>query len=117
AHMLSSITGDREGKAKRWLHCYNKWMIQQVAHSDRIRPVPPVFGETVEELMANTRPLLAAGIRAIWIPSGSLPGGKSPAHPDLDPFWEMLVEHNCVLTLHLGAEGRFLEPHKEWKNA
>ncbi len=117
AHMLSSITGDREGKAKQWLHCYNKWMIRQVAHSDRIRPVPPVFGETVEELMANTRPLLDAGIRAIWIPSGSLPGGKSPAHPDLDPFWSLLVEHDCVLTLHLGAEGRFLEPHKEWKNA
>jgi predicted TIM-barrel fold metal-dependent hydrolase len=116
--MLSRIKDDREGKSKLWLDCYNKWMVKQVkASAGRVRPVTPVLGDTVEELINNTRPLLEAGIRAIWLASGTLPGGKSPAHADLDPFWALLVEHRCVVTLHIGAEGHFLEHLKEWKNA
>jgi len=42
--------------------------------------------------MEMARELIDNGVRAIWMPSGMLPGGKSPAHPDLDPFWTMMED-------------------------
>jgi hypothetical protein len=115
--ILGGVSGDRAAKAKRWIKAYNDWMVRDATGSDRIRPVPPVIGDTVDELLANTRQLINAGIRAIWIPAGLLPGGKSPAHPDLDPFWDLLVKSKCVATLHLGTEGKFFESLKGWREA
>lgn len=119
AELLGEIKEDRSGKAKRWINIYNQWMIDIARTSDRLRPVAPVVGDTVEELIANARPLIENGIRAIWIPAGALPGGKSPAHPDLDPFWDMLAKARCVLMFHVGSEGKFFESaaHREWSNA
>ena len=115
--LLKNIQGDRPGKAKTMIKAYNKWMMQQVGRSPRIRPVPPVCGDTVEELTEMTRELLEAGIRAIWMPAGLAPGGRSPAHPDLDPYWAMLVEHDCVVTAHVGTENKFFAPHAVWRDA
>jgi predicted TIM-barrel fold metal-dependent hydrolase len=115
--LLKQINVDRAAKAKRWLSAYNSWMLREATGSDRIRPVAPVIGDTVDELMANTRALIKGGIRAVMIPAGALPGGKSPAHPDLDAFWALLAKSNCVATLHLGTEGKFFESLKGWRDA
>ncbi|AMK19598.1 MULTISPECIES: amidohydrolase family protein [Sphingobium] len=116
-NLLSAITGDRAGKAKAWLKCYNAWMVDEAKKSDRIRPVPPLISETIDELMSGAHALVDAGIRAIWLPAGALPGGKSPAHPDLEPFWTLMEERDCVVTLHLGTEGKLLESLKGWRDA
>lgn len=117
--LMEEVKGDRIGKAKRWVEIYNQWMSKIGQRSDRIRPVPPVLGDTVEELVATTKGLVDQGIRAIWLPVGSLPGGKSVAHPDLDPFWKLISDSKCVIMLHIGTEGKFFESdeHKEWSNA
>jgi predicted TIM-barrel fold metal-dependent hydrolase len=115
--MLSQVTGDRSAKASKWLKTYVEWMIPTAKVSDRIRPVPPLLGDTVDELMATARRMIDSGIRAVQLPPGILPGGKSPAHSDLDPFWALLAEARCVVTLHLGTEGKFLEPHRGWRDA
>jgi hypothetical protein len=115
--ILKGITGDRVGKAKRWLGAYNRWLMKEAVGSDRIRPVPPLIGDTVEDLMANARRLIDDGARALMIPPAVLPGGKSPAHPDLDPFWDLLVKSKCVATLHIGTEGKFFESLKGWQDA
>ncbi|MDG2003905.1 MAG: amidohydrolase family protein [Novosphingobium sp.] len=115
--MLSAIKGDRRAKATRWLGIYNDWLLSQAKLSDRIRPVPTLIGDSVEELMAEARRMIDAGIRAVMLPPAIAPGGRSPAHPDLEPFWTLLEEARCVPVLHLGSEGKFFEPLKVWRDA
>ena len=115
--LLRNIQGDRPAKAKAMITEYNKWMMQEAKRSPRILPVPPVCGDTVEELTSMTRELLEAGIKAIWMPAGLAPGGKSPAHPDLDAYWKMLVDYDCVVTAHVGTENKFSAPHAVWRDA
>jgi len=107
---------NRRQTIKSWIHRYNEWGIEAARSSPRIRPVLPLIGDTPEELIANARHLIDNGIRALWLLSGMLPGGRSPAHTDLDPLWAMMAERQCVATLHLAAEGKFFET-REWRNA
>jgi hypothetical protein len=115
--VLNVIQGDRRGKGKHWINVYNRWMVEQFKVSRRISPVTPLIGETMDELMDGGRALIDAGARHIWLPSGMLPGGLSPAHPDLDPFWRMLIDNRCVLILHLAGEAALLEPFRGWRDA
>ncbi len=116
-HFLSSIQGDRAGKAKVMIKAYNRWLATQARRSPRIVPVAPVFGDTLAELTETTEELLDAGIRAIWMPFGIAPGGQSPASRDLDAYWQMLVDNDCVLTLHVGTEETFLAPMGAFRDA
>jgi predicted TIM-barrel fold metal-dependent hydrolase len=115
--MLPTITEDRGGKAAKWLQTYNEWILTQARVSDRVRPTPTLIGETVDALMREARRMLDAGIRAVMLPAALPPGGRSPAHPDLEPFWTMMEEAECTVTLHLGSEGKFFEPMSVWKDA
>jgi predicted TIM-barrel fold metal-dependent hydrolase len=114
---LGSVQTDRAPKAAKWLKRYNDWFLTTTKISDRIRPVPTLMGATVEELMAETHRMLDAGVRAVMLPASIAPGGRSPAHPDLEPFWTLLEEARCVATLHLGSEGKMLEGLKVWRDA
>jgi predicted TIM-barrel fold metal-dependent hydrolase len=114
---LAYVKEDRTPKARRWLDTYVDWMLTTTKISDRVRPVPPLYADTVPELIAKAQTMLKAGVRAVQLPPSFLPGGKSPAHPDLEPFWTLLEEARCVVTLHLGTEGKFLEPYKAWRDA
>jgi hypothetical protein len=106
---LDSIKGDRRAIGKACVKAYNDWGIGVARISDRIRPVLPVMSDTVSELMDTVRHLIDNGIRAIWLPSSVPPGGLSPAHYDLDPFWKMLADNRVVPCLHVGGEGQFFE--------
>ena len=47
------------------------------------------------------------GCGAIWTPS--MPAGeRSPGHPDLDPFWQLLADRKIPFMLHIGAGSRVL---------
>lgn len=115
--LFKDITGDRAGKAKVMIRAYNRWLAQQARRNPRIVPVAPVFGETVAELTEMTRALIDSGIRAVWMPFGIAPGGVSPAHHDLDAYWQMLVDNDCILTLHVGTEERFFAPMAQFRDA
>jgi Amidohydrolase len=56
------------------------------------------------------------GIKGLWIASGDLTGGRSPAHPDLDPLRSLMAESGTSGFLHGGGEGDFLAT-REWRNA
>jgi hypothetical protein len=105
---------DRKEYGYELMHAYNAWGKKVAKISDRIRPVLPVLGETVEDLFNTTRDLINNGIRAIWMPSGVLPGGKSPAHPDLDPFWSMLAKNNVAMLLHGGLDSKIFGTDAWW---
>ncbi|MEV8517654.1 amidohydrolase family protein [Dactylosporangium sp. NPDC051484] len=89
---------------------YNDWAVRMTAlDADRIRPVAYVHpGDDVQELVERVKDLLDRGILAVNLPAGQPLGGRSPAHPDLDPFWAMLAERNIAFVSHVGGEGGFL---------
>lgn len=97
---------------------HNGWVRQVTAlEPDRLRPVgylPPC--STVSELASEAVALIDSGIRAVHIPHSVPPGGRSPAHPDLDPFWQLMVERDVACVTHLGAEFGFVQS-SEWVHA
>lgn len=113
---FSSITGDRRGYAMRMLRLHNDWVIRQQAWSTRLRPVATIVGDTVDELYNEAKRVIDAGVRVLWLPVSMLPGGKSPAHPDLTRFWSLCEDSETVCTLHVGNEAAFFKT-QEWKNA
>jgi predicted TIM-barrel fold metal-dependent hydrolase len=114
--IFGAIRHDRRQYGERTVALYNEWLVGAGRVSDRVRPVALVHADSVERLTAQTKALLDRGIRAIQMPAGKLPGGKSPAHSDLDAYWAMLAEAKCVATLHIGGEGTFFET-REWGKA
>ncbi len=67
-----------------------------------------LLGVAIADLDDPTRSLaevdaaLALGLREVWIPARA-PGGRSPGHPDNDPFWTRLAEHGVPFVLHVGS--------------
>jgi len=47
------------------------------------------------------------GCGAVWVPSTPA-GDRSPGHPDLDPFWNLLADTNTPFMLHIGTGSRVL---------
>jgi len=111
-----SITGDRREYALKLLKAYNNWAVRNVNISDRLRIVATLVAPSPDELVAEAKQLIKAGVRAFWLPSAMPPGGKSPAHNDLDSFWSLLEDSDSVATLHLGDESAFLRT-LEWRKA
>jgi hypothetical protein len=114
--MLKSIQGDRKRYALELIAAYNDFCIRVARHSDRIRPVGIAMAPTIDTLFAETKRLIDHGVRAVWVPSATLPGGSSPAHPDLDPFWSLLADSDTPVMAHLGADVNFLTT-TAWRNA
>jgi predicted TIM-barrel fold metal-dependent hydrolase len=110
------ITGDRRAFAVDMIHAQNEWVIRSQSYSDRLRPVALLIGETPDEILAEAKKLIKAGVRAVWFPSSMLPGGKSPAHNDLDPLWALLADSDTVVTTHVGNEAGFYNT-LEWREA
>ena len=101
---------------RRLVDAHVEWLVGVARKSSRMKVVAPVYGDTVAELIANARKAIDAGMAGIWIGNGDPPGGVSPAHSDLDPFYAMLAEAKVGLHFHIGGAGSFLRTH-EWKNA
>jgi predicted TIM-barrel fold metal-dependent hydrolase len=97
---------------------YNEWVVRESQRDpERIRPVAYVHpGNSPAELIEQTRNLIDRGVLAINIPAGDPPGGRSPASPDLDPFWQLLAERNIAVLVHVGGEWRFVKS-PEWGRA
>ena len=113
---MPAITEDRGSLARRCVSLYQDWVIDTASRTDRIRPVAPVLADSIEGLIANTRHLIENGIRAIVLPAGLPVAGYSPAHSVLDPFWAMLAEADCAVTLHIGGQGLFFRS-RAWGDA
>jgi predicted TIM-barrel fold metal-dependent hydrolase len=90
---------------------YNSWAARITALApDRLRPVAYVVDDgTPEDLMAQTKELTGRGIRAVNLPSGTPPGGLSPADPKLDEFWGFLEGNDIPVVLHVGGELGFVK--------
>jgi predicted TIM-barrel fold metal-dependent hydrolase len=114
--MLRSITGDRKGYARQLIRAYNDWCVRVARQTDRIRAVGVAMADSVDDLLAECRWMVDAGVRAIWMPSAAMPGGVSPAHPDLDAVWDLLAAADVPVMAHLGADADFLMT-TAWRDA
>ena len=116
-NFMRRITGDRRAIAKNWFHLYNEWLRTIVTVSDRLRPAALLYGDTPAEVIALAEQHIKAGFKAVmYLPSRQVPGGRSPAHPDLDPLWARLAEANCAFTLHVESDGNRTS-QDPWRNA
>ena len=114
--MYRSITGDRKAFALEMIRLYNDFCIRMARRHDRLRMVAIALAPDVRTLLADVKRMIDAGIRAIWLPSAALPGGVSPAHPDLDPMWDMTQTARVAILAHVGADFEFLSTAK-WRDA
>lgn len=53
---------------------------------------------------------IETGCAAVMVPSTAA-GTRSPTHPDLDGFWDVLSEAGVPFVLHVGGGGRLLDPN------
>lgn len=98
--------------AERFLHAYNDWAIANSKIDDRIRVVGIVrTRDNVGEMIDTATRLIESGIRAVCLQADVPPGGVSPAHSSLDPLWRLLEANDVAVTLHIGTEFFFLDPH------
>ncbi|MBC3193757.1 amidohydrolase family protein [Pseudonocardia sp. C8] len=95
-----------------FLRAYNEWVTSEPVLADgRIRMVGIVpTSENLSEMIATGRKLIDSGVRAVYVQADNPPGGLSPAHSELDPFWRMFEEADVPVTLHIGTEFAFLDP-------
>ena len=89
---------------------YNSWAVRMSKiDANRLRVVPylaPV--ENVDALMTQAEALVSTGVRALHLSHGTPPGGRSPGHPELDPFWDLLASNGVVCVTHLFGESQFM---------
>lgn len=108
AGQFDGLVGDRRGFARALFDAFNDWAAERAMGDDRVRPVFVCHGDTPAELLAVAESCVAQGARAMVMLSGEPPGGRSPAHPELDPLYALLAEHEVALTVHIGGEGGFV---------
>ncbi|TZG29385.1 amidohydrolase family protein [Sphingomonas montanisoli] len=114
--MYRGITGDRKGYALQMIRAHNDFALRVARASDRLRMVAVALAPDVDSLIAEVKRLMDGGVRAVWLPSAALPGGVSPAHPDLYPLWDMLQAADAPVLAHVGADFEFLTTAK-WRDA
>ncbi|MDP3750026.1 MAG: amidohydrolase family protein [Phenylobacterium sp.] len=106
---LPTITGDRRRYALDLVDAYNDWAAHQtISHKGVVAVAIVAADGTPEDLIEETRKLIKKGVRSIWIRTSNLPGGVSPAHEALDPWYEMLSDANITICTHVGGDSGFL---------
>lgn len=114
--VLPGVTGDRRAYANQLIGAYNDWIGRNSLKHSRYRFVAILLQDNVEQLVADTKAMIAKGVRAFWTPSAQLIGGHSPAHTALDPFWALLSDADATFATHISNETEFLRT-MEWRNA
>lgn len=116
AGMFDRLVDDRRAFARQLFDAFNDWAADKAMVSDRVRPVFVLCGDTPAEVLASAERSIARGAKAFVMLSGEPPGGRSPAHPDLDPLYALLAEQDATLTIHIGGEGGFVASN-DWRDA
>jgi predicted TIM-barrel fold metal-dependent hydrolase len=85
---------------------FNRWIEEEwgYAYADRIFCAPYISLLLVDEAVQELERVLALGARLIQIRLGAV-AGRSPAHPDFDPFWARVQEAGLPVALHISGNG------------
>jgi predicted TIM-barrel fold metal-dependent hydrolase len=78
------------------------------AGDKRLLPVAFVPLADPARATALAEEAISDGCAAVMVPSTAA-GDRSPTHPDLDPFWDVLSRRNVPFVLHVGGGGPLLD--------
>jgi len=85
---------------------FNRWIEEDwgFAHRGRIFAAAFISLQSVPLAIAELERVLRLGARVVQIRLGPV-AGRSPAHPDFDPFWARVEEAGVPVALHITASG------------
>jgi predicted TIM-barrel fold metal-dependent hydrolase len=83
------------------LRAFNRWLEEDwgFGADGRIFAVPMLSLLDLDSVMAELERVMALGARLVHLRPGPT-GGRSPAHPDLDPFWATVDEAGVGVVFH-----------------
>ena len=97
---------ERRDYGLQLLKTYNSWGMKVARENPRVRPVLNLYCDNLDDLMSQAREMIANKVRAVTLYTNKLPGGVSPAHPDLDPFWSLMEDNQVAVCLHVHLDGQ-----------
>ncbi len=85
---------------------FNRWIDEEWGfdRDGRIYAAPFISLQVVEMACAELERVLDLGARLVQVRLGAV-NGRSPAHPDFDPFWARVQEAGVPVALHITASG------------
>ena len=88
------------------LRAFNRWLEDDWGYGadGRIFAVPMLSLLDLDRAQAELGRVLDAGARLVHLRPGPV-GGRSPAHPDLDPFWAAVSEAGAGVVFHVSNSG------------
>ena len=92
---------------------HNRGMAEFCAADPRLMAVASIPLQDPECALRELDTVMADGMHSVWVPHGDA-GGRSPGHPDFDPFWARLAEAGIPFVIHVG--GYPLHLPREWMN-
>jgi predicted TIM-barrel fold metal-dependent hydrolase len=109
ADVLAAMIGwGRRPQAIRAARSYNDYALDWASDgAGRLHPVAVLNTRQLGPAVTEAGRLAGRGARAVMIADGVLPGGLSPAHPDVDRLWSVLAETGIAVLFHIGGQGDF----------
>ena len=85
---------------------FNRWIEEDwgYAYQDRIFSAPYISLILVDEACRELERVLALGARVVQVRLGGV-DGRSPAHPDFDPFWARVQDAGVPVAFHISGNG------------
>jgi predicted TIM-barrel fold metal-dependent hydrolase len=92
------------------IHSLNEWLYEtwQFDYSGRIFTAPVITLPIVDRALEELEWVVARGAKTILVRPAPVPGYRGPrsfALPEFDPFWEKVVEHDLLVSLHSSDSG------------
>jgi predicted TIM-barrel fold metal-dependent hydrolase len=102
------ITWGKEPWAPGAMRAHNDYALEWAADSGgRLVPAAVLNTRKLEVAVAEAERLAEKGARAAMVADAILPGGMSPAHPDVDRLWKVLSDAGIAVLLHVGGQHGF----------
>jgi len=84
-----------------YARAYNRWQWDFAKPAlDRILPIAHIPLYDVDLAVAELRRCLNLGFRGMFLPPEPV-CGKRPSHPDFDPLWQLMVDADLPVCVHL----------------
>jgi predicted TIM-barrel fold metal-dependent hydrolase len=85
---------------------FNRWIEEDwgFAYQNKLFAAPFISLQVIDEAVAEFERVMALGARIVQIRLGPV-NGRSPAHPDFDPFWARVHEAQVPVALHITTNG------------
>lgn len=92
---------DDPALAMAYARAYNNWQWDFASPAlDRIIPIAHIPLYDVDLAVAELRRCLKLGFKGMFLAPEPV-GGKRPSHPDFDPLWQLMVEADLPICVHL----------------